>query len=259
MALHFDHVVILVDELEQAVRDYTELGFTVVPGGQHANGLTHNALIAFADGAYLEILAFLDGLEALGELKPEPDSFLHRVKLRGQAGEGIVDYALGSDALERDVAAAREGGVEVERPQEGGRLRPDGKEMRWQNAVPHSPLLPFLITDLTPRSLRVPEGEARRHPNGVTGVLRLVFAVDELAGASAAYSALLGREPVDEPGVDRTADFLLESTAIRLVEAGAEQNRPLSLTLRTADPASVGQLERIKAHGAPIELLADSL
>ena len=54
MALQaIDHLVIMVRDLGAAIRDYSELGFTVVPGGSHPTG-THNALIAFADGSYLE-------------------------------------------------------------------------------------------------------------------------------------------------------------------------------------------------------------
>ncbi len=53
-----DHVVILVKDLAQATADYTELGFTVVPGGEHSDGASHNALIAFADGSYIELFAF---------------------------------------------------------------------------------------------------------------------------------------------------------------------------------------------------------
>ncbi|HLX04168.1 MAG TPA: VOC family protein [Candidatus Binatus sp.] len=53
-----DHVVIVVQELESAVASYSRAGFTVVRGGKHPIG-THNALIAFADGSYFELIAFL--------------------------------------------------------------------------------------------------------------------------------------------------------------------------------------------------------
>ena len=43
-----DHIVVVVPELEAAIRSYAELGFTVVRGGRHNIG-THNALVAFAD------------------------------------------------------------------------------------------------------------------------------------------------------------------------------------------------------------------
>lgn len=53
MIRSIDHIVILVGDLAAAVADYTERGFTVIPGGAHPSGATHNALVAFADGAYL--------------------------------------------------------------------------------------------------------------------------------------------------------------------------------------------------------------
>src|SRR5262249_42797522 len=52
-----DHLVIMFKELEPAIAAYRDLGFTVVPGGEHPVG-THNALVTFADGAYLELIAF---------------------------------------------------------------------------------------------------------------------------------------------------------------------------------------------------------
>ena len=59
MSLTLDHVVIRVNDLERVIADYTALGFTVQRGGTHADGVTHNALVGFADGSYLELIAFL--------------------------------------------------------------------------------------------------------------------------------------------------------------------------------------------------------
>lgn len=50
MTFTIDHVVIGVYDLGQAVTDYRAAGFNVIPGGRHADGLTHNALIVFQDG-----------------------------------------------------------------------------------------------------------------------------------------------------------------------------------------------------------------
>ena len=47
-----DHIVILVNDLQAAIDDYAALGFSVAPGGTHADGATHNALIIFADDTY---------------------------------------------------------------------------------------------------------------------------------------------------------------------------------------------------------------
>ena len=58
--LLLDHVVIHVADLDAAIADYASLGFNVQRGGTHADGATHNALIVFADGSYIELIAFLD-------------------------------------------------------------------------------------------------------------------------------------------------------------------------------------------------------
>ena len=73
-----DHIVILVSELESAIADYTALGFSVVRGGDHP-GVTHNALVAFADGTYLELIAF-----------KQPDEGHHWWQRGQHRGEGLT-------------------------------------------------------------------------------------------------------------------------------------------------------------------------
>jgi hypothetical protein len=55
-----DYLVILVRDFNWAVRGYEELVFTVTLGGEHADGMTRNALIPFGDGSYFEMVTFLD-------------------------------------------------------------------------------------------------------------------------------------------------------------------------------------------------------
>src|SRR5918998_5896519 len=62
--VELDHFVIVVADLDRAIEDYAALGFTVTPGGVHADGRTHNALVPFADGTYLELIAFRAGVDA---------------------------------------------------------------------------------------------------------------------------------------------------------------------------------------------------
>src|SRR5260370_28887914 len=120
MILGLDHSVIVVRDLASAVRDYTALGFTVTPGGTHADGLTHNALVSFADGSYFELLAFTNP----GQATDHP--WWHRLA----EGEGLEDYALASDDLAGDVAACRRRGLAIGDPMGGGRQRPDGRTLR---------------------------------------------------------------------------------------------------------------------------------
>jgi catechol 2,3-dioxygenase-like lactoylglutathione lyase family enzyme len=179
-----DHIVIAVVDLDQAIADYRRLGFTVYPGGTHHGGASHNALVVFADGSYFELIAYL---------KPSPD--VRWWKLLSSSGEGFVDFALNPENTVRDAAATRERGLEIDGPVDGGRLRTDGVRLDWQIVRPRSTDLPFWCGDVTPRNLRVPDGDMRKHDNGVTGISRVVVAVADLAASKARYRALLGSEP----------------------------------------------------------------
>ena len=75
-----DHLVIAVRDLEKASDDYRDLGFSVVPGGRHPGVGTYNALIAFADTSYFELIGFYE---------PRDD---HRWWTPLQRGGGLVDY-----------------------------------------------------------------------------------------------------------------------------------------------------------------------
>src|SRR5437016_599332 len=95
-SLRVDHVVIRVQELAAAVRDYESLGFTVVPGGEHPSLGSRNALIALADGSYLELIAFPKRRElstSAGSSSPR-SAVERRVLSWADAVEGLIDFAL---------------------------------------------------------------------------------------------------------------------------------------------------------------------
>ena len=180
-----DHVVIVVPDLDAAVADYEALGFTVVRGGRHPIG-SHNALIGLADGAYLELIAFV-----------EPGA-KHRWRTKLEQGGGLVDYCMQTDDLAGDAAALRRAGVPMGEPWPLSRTRPDGYALSWVLATPgdsHGGLAPFLIEDTTPREERVPR--QTQHANGVTGIATLTIAAPDVALVRGWWSAVL-----DEPGED---------------------------------------------------------
>jgi len=243
-----DHIVILVEELDAAIADYTALGFKVAPGGTHADGATHNALVVFADDSYLELIAFRR--EA-----PEHHWWRHVA-----AGEGLIDFALLPSAIAEDVAAAQSRGLEIHGPHPGGRLRPDGVRVAWQTARPAAPGMPFLCGDVTPRELRVPQGELRAHANGVAGIAGVTVAVEDLSATAARYQALLGGDAAGPA-------FPLGDATITLIApiAGAGDHDPVRarLSLRGEGPFALTlRGERATAfdpgltHGVPIDLVA---
>jgi hypothetical protein len=217
MILALDHSVILVEDLEAAARDYQSLGFTVTPGGEHADGNSHNVLVSFADGSYLELIAFRREAPA------------HRWWRHTEAGPGLIDFALLPGAIESDVAAAKTRGLPMNGPFAGGRERPDGVRLEWQIASAEAAELPFLCGDVTERHLRVPSGPATQHHNGVTGIYRVTIAVRDLEASAARYAMLLGQSPLSEP--DRRL-FKLGGTYIVLQEPGADLPERATLAAR---------------------------
>lgn len=151
MSLQLDHAVIAVADLDTAIRDYRDLGFTVVPGGVHANRATHNALIPFANGTYLELLA------ATGE-RPVPGR-LDFSRLLEQ-GEGLVGFALRTENIEAETARLQTAGFAVGEIIPGERRRRDGTLVQWKLALLDDGFAPFLIQDVTPQDRRIPTDPA---------------------------------------------------------------------------------------------------
>jgi catechol 2,3-dioxygenase-like lactoylglutathione lyase family enzyme len=261
MLTGIDHLVILVSDLATGIRDYEGLGFTVIPGGEHPGG-THNALIAFADGAYIELIAFQD---------PRAPS-QHRWRGYLDNGGGLIDFALGSTDLAADVARLTGAGLPYE-PMDGARARPDGVQLQWRSAsVSPAGQLPFIIEDVTPRGLRVPSGGATQHANDVTGVLSLTVAVGDLAAAKGRFTALLDAAPLVErenPELHAaTATYVIGQSSIELAQPVDDQS-PLAAPLAargdgpysvclTADPgpAEARWLDPAAAHGARLQIVA---
>lgn len=152
MLTAIDHLVIVVPDLDAAIKTYRDLGFTVVAGGRHPGVGTDNALIAFRDSAYLELVGFHE---------PRPD---HRWWAPLQKGGGLVDFCLQTDDFAGDADRLRRAGVDM-----GG---------------------PFVLAEETGRDERVPH--ERAHANGVTGIGRVTVVVRDLAAVRRWYGEALG-------------------------------------------------------------------
>ena len=178
-----DHIVIVVNNLEQAAKDYEQLGFTVVPGGKHPMG-SHNVLISLVDGSYVEIIAFYR--EALD----------HRWWDPLQKGERLIDFCMQTDDLKGDTGKLRAAGVAINDPVPWSRTRPDGYELKWLLSLAQGSdrgVAPFLIQDVTQREERIPQ--IFDHKNGATGIDTLTVAVGELTAVQRWYDGVLGSGP----------------------------------------------------------------
>jgi catechol 2,3-dioxygenase-like lactoylglutathione lyase family enzyme len=253
-----DHIVIVVPDLALAQKSYEALGFTVVPGGRHPVG-SHNALIALADGSYIELIAFYE---------PSPQ---HKWWQPLQKGGGLVDVCMQTDDLLADTAAFRRAGVAIDDPAPLSRVRPDGYQLKWVLSIPrerYKGVAPFLIQDETPRDERVPR--QRQHPNGAAGIGTLTIAVDDVAAVRGWYEDALGRpgQPIVRPELAAGGVRLTIGPHALEVLAPREAASPLTAWLADRGPspyaatltttaATRGALDPSRTLGARLSLIAE--
>lgn len=204
---HLDHIILLLPyaSLLSLPAYFTE-NFTVTPGGRHAHNETENKLICFADGSYIELIAFIND-----------DPKLKEGHWWGKKKQGVIDFAFthsdGDAAVHFSELEERLGkldaglGVAYQKPIKGGRKRPDGVDVKWEVTFPvvrnedsekggyQRGELPFWCHDVTPREVRVPfSKESTTHPCGSTGVSQLHIFVPEakVEVLLKAYEGILG-------------------------------------------------------------------
>ncbi|KAK5685011.1 hypothetical protein LTS10_003086 [Elasticomyces elasticus] len=251
-ATQLDHVIILLPyhNIVNPPKWVTD-SFTVSPGGRHADNKTENRLILFADGTYVELIAFIND---------DPE------KRKGHWWDkpfGIVDFALTTHkpfdypALQKRLKASGSG-VSYAEPVSGGRTMPDGQELKWKVTFPlgaERGEVPFWCHDVTPRERRVPVSKQNtEHICGATGMFSVVVREqrDSLKRIGSALSAITATESesgrdastyeVGTPNGRRDDAFVtLQSIEQR------EEEHGLRLTLRLLHDAA-GSPEDIAEH-----------
>jgi catechol 2,3-dioxygenase-like lactoylglutathione lyase family enzyme len=186
--LRCSHVVCRVADIEVAVRDFTDLGFTVEWGSDPKRA--DNALIWFAEGPFIELL------------RPPPPAMrwpltalygravAGRIARWARSGEGWCDVALETDATELAPtrAALQAAGVDVSRIVKGKRTRPDGQPVRYEFLAPAPPRLPFVVSAYDP-----PQRPAHvAHANGALALTCVRLRVSDADRAR--YELLAGED-----------------------------------------------------------------
>ena len=191
--LAIDHVTVCGSNLERMRRAFAEVGLATEYGGRHGNGLTHMALVGFADGSYLELIAPIDAADPMMAARATGMMSGWMPLMMGNAGAGA--WAVRVKGIQGEVERLRGRGIEVRGPEVGGRTRPDGTKLEWETALVGTgaagSVLPFLIEDRTERGLRVQasEGAGLR---GFLGVAAVVIGVRELLAASTLFDRAFG-------------------------------------------------------------------
>jgi hypothetical protein len=183
-----DHVTVAGSELKTMQAALAQTGIVAEYGGPHANGVTEMALVSFSDGSYLELIAPRAGAGV--------EAHQWGAAMRGNAGP--CAWAARVRDLQAELRRLRVAGVETGTVEAGGRTRPDGKRLQWETASvgsgPGGMWFPFLIRDITPRTLRAwPSGKPSSRDFG--SVTRVVIAVRSLDDAIKRYHQAYGVPP----------------------------------------------------------------
>jgi hypothetical protein len=189
--LKVDHVTAAGSSLKQMRANLSAIGIGSVYGGPHSNGATEMALVSFADGSYLELMAPQAKADAETLARQPWTAFM-----MGNAGP--CAWAAREKDVAAEVARLRAAGIAVSAPVKNGRARPDGVRLDWETAQvgtePSGTFFPFLIHDFTPR-------EQRAFPNGKPidkdfgGVFKVVIAVRDLNESVKRYAQAYGTPP----------------------------------------------------------------
>ena len=259
MSARLDHAVVIVPSLRQAVRGFEGLGFHVVMGGR--TGPVHNALILFGDGTYIELTTnrfsalrpLLRGLNAaglIGYAAAKRDDMLHRFLPWLGAPRGTIDWCIRVNDIRATIRQLRDAGVEMVAEMPFERQRPDGEVAKWLLAGPRDVSLPFFIEDLTPLEIRVPFRGHSTHPNGVTGVGRLVLPEDTKAGLDRTLGLVLaGGTESGSPGRSGLANVAIGGSG-----KAAESNGAFALELQRPS-GNHESLDPSATSGARIKLV----
>ncbi len=190
-----DHMVIAVEDLQQAAADYAKLGFGIEPGGRHPGG-TENAAAAFESHTYLELLTVYD---ANGSGAREVVSFLSKQ-------EGAL--AVGLDTSSADLTATHLRGVGLQvRGPTGGTITYEGVDetppILWKGVevVTPSPYLSDFVFFIE-YNREAQAALVRKHPelerpaqspphrNGARAIKSFWLAVDDLESAARTYASV---------------------------------------------------------------------
>jgi catechol 2,3-dioxygenase-like lactoylglutathione lyase family enzyme len=177
-----DHVVLFVDDLDDAVSIFSSYGFTVTPGG--INGPTHNALIAFENETYIELIAlrkrttrrlfkFMRRLGLLRLRSLMTTDLNNRLFGWFSKPQGFRDICFRAASLEEVSRECLARGIPLTPIIPFNRHRPDGVTVSWYLAGAVNEAEPFFIEDKTPLNLRIPDGAARIHDNGALGITEI--------------------------------------------------------------------------------------
>ncbi len=195
MKLRIDHVTIAGPRLEHLQQAFAVVGLVTDYGGPHSNNITHMSLLGFNDGSYIELISTLER----GHTSPWWNAHIN-------GDGGPCAWAVDVDDVADEARRARAAGIPVDGPTYYSRERPDGRRIEWDLAVLGNQgmgaVLPFVIKDRTPRSLRVSPSACVTNTE-LTGIGMVILGVNDIEHAGRLLSQLYDLPPPERSELPR--------------------------------------------------------
>lgn len=202
----FDHAVIYVPHLEQAIHQFTALGFTVQLGGEHEH--TCNALIIFNDQSYIELLALKSSwrrpllllaarLGWVNYLANRKKNISWRLLPWIAQPYGAIDWCVRTVNIDKTLKRLATTDTPLLMSQSYERTRPDGTLVKWLLGGAQDLDLPYLIEDNTSINVRVPLGAHTSHPNGAVSLRQINISPSDTPRTAHSLSVLLNSSIIE--------------------------------------------------------------
>lgn len=170
------HIIIKVNDLDKAVKEYTKKGF-IVEYGKKKN--PYNALIYFAEGPYLELLettgmpSFIKKILSFFGKK----ALVHRLDIWDNSKEGLMAVALENDRFDVDIEQNILDKANLKYFKgKSGRIDTKGRKLKFLGIMPDDMEIPFFGAKFN-INVRPPKGYV--HPNGVKKIKSIAFGTKE--------------------------------------------------------------------------------
>ena len=140
---NIDHLVYTASNLTTGMDEIERLlGVRPVPGGQHPDFGTHNALLSIGSSTYLEVIA------PDPSLKSPEQGLLFRKHFK--QSPRLTRWVISAEKINELANKVSDGGLNLGDVQSGSREKPDGTVLSWKltdlRVMPLDGAIPFLIS-----------------------------------------------------------------------------------------------------------------
>ena len=248
MFTHLDHLIVAVDDLEAAAKNYQTLfGMTPVWTGEHKELGTSNALFAFKN-TYFELLSATG--EGLGA-----DLVNHYLN---QSGEGLIGIVFATDDIKKAKSSLEEQGFNMPDISSGEGINSSDQQVRrWKNLFLPPELsrgLFSFIIEHTEGALPSPMSYAPSSPHSLDHVVINTNDADSFIDIyKDAFGIRLALDKTIEHWKKRMLFFRLSKTTIEVIEEQNDQETADTLWGLAWNVASIEEThKRLLGEGVDI-------